>query len=128
MFTGSKVLLAPGQIWCGACSHPPPFDAHGYLVNPRTLHLTQIPHGPLDDLGPQILWTGRSELSLNADGGISGPGVHVEPGDLAAWDPQTGRWAREPRAPMHVGDMPAVWTGKRLMVLAQDGHLLAYAP
>lgn len=128
VFTGSRVLLPPGQIWCGACSHPAPVDAHGYIVDPRTLHLTQIPHGPLDDLGPQILWTGQVELSLNSAGEISGPGVHVQPGDIAAWNPRTSSWARGPRAPMHPADMPAVWTGKRLLVLAEDGHLLAYAP
>ena len=128
VFTGRKVLLAPGQIWCGACSHPPPVNSHGYMVDPGTLRLKQIPHGPLDDLGPQILWTGESELSLNPGGEISGPHVHVAPGDIATWQPRTGKWTRGPRAPLHIADMPAVWTGKRLLVLAQDGHLLAYTP
>ncbi|MGA2924851.1 MAG: hypothetical protein ABSG43_02465 [Solirubrobacteraceae bacterium] len=126
IFTGSKILLAPGQIWCGACSHPPPVNEHGYEVDPKTLRLTPIPHGPLDDLGPQIVWTGAAELSFNSGGEISGPGVSVLPGDIAIWNPNTRRWARGPRAPKQIDDAPAVWNGNRLYVLAHDGSLLAY--
>lgn len=68
IFTGSKILLAPGQIWCGACSHPAPINEHGYIVDPRTLRLTPIPHGPLDDIGRQIIWTGKAEISFNNAG------------------------------------------------------------
>ncbi len=127
VFTGSRILLAPGQIWCGACSHPAPFNEHGYLVDPRTLRRTPIPHGPLDDLGPQIIWTGAAEISLNAGGEITGPHVKVLPGDMAIWNPQTRKWARGPRAPRQlIYDAPAVWSGRQLFALAQDGHLLAY--
>ena len=127
IFTGTKILLAPGQIWCGACSHPAPFDEHGYLVDPKTLRRTPIPHGPLDDLGPQIIWTGAAEISFNAGGEITGPHVKVLPGDIAIWNPQTRRWARGPKAPRQlIYDAPAVWSGRQLFALAQDGHLLAY--
>jgi hypothetical protein len=128
IFTGRKVLVAPTGIWCGACS--PPFDSneHGYAVDPQTLHRNQLPHGPLDDTHPQILWTGRSELTLNFDTETSGPGGRIEPGDIAAWNPLTRRWTRGPRAPRALGDAPALWNGKRLLVMAQDGHLLAYTP
>ena len=127
VFTGTKILLAPGQIWCGACSHPAPFNEHGYIVDPKTLRRTPIPHGPLDDLGPQIIWTGTAEISLNASGEITGPHVKVLPGDIAIWNPHTRRWARGPRAPRQLTyDAPAVWSGRQLFALAQDGHLLAY--
>ena len=126
IFTGSQVLLAPGQIWCGACSHPAPFNEHGYQVDPKTLHRTPIPHGPLDDLGPQIIWTGAAEISLNQGGEITGPHVHVLPGDIAIWNPNTGKWARGPRAPRQLDDALAVWNGHQLFALAHDGHLLAY--
>jgi hypothetical protein len=129
IFTGSNILLAPGQIWCGACSHPAPFNEHGYIVDPRTLRLTAIPHGPLDDLGPQIVWTGAAEISLNAGGEITGPRVKILPGDIAIWNPQTRRWSRGLRAPRRlIYDAPAVWSGRQLFALAQDGHLLAYGP
>jgi hypothetical protein len=126
IFTGTKILLAPGQIWCGACSHPAPFNEHGYLVDPKTLRRTPIPHGPLDDLGPQILWTGAAEISFNLGGEISGPDVKVLPGDIAIWNPTTRRWSRGPRAPRQLDGTPAVPNGNRLYVLAHDGSLLAY--
>jgi hypothetical protein len=126
VFTGTKILLAPGQIWCGACSHPAPFNEHGYLVDPKTLRRTPIPHGPLDDLGPQILWTGAAEISFNSGGEITGPHVRVLPGDIAIWNPANRKWSRGPRAPKQLDDAPAVWTGTGLYVLAHDGSLLAY--
>ena len=53
VFTGSSVLLAPGQIWCGSCSHPVPLGEHAEFVDPRTLARTGIPPGPSDDLDPR---------------------------------------------------------------------------
>jgi hypothetical protein len=128
IFTGTKVLVAPGQVWCGACSPPIPVGdyEHSYVVNPRTLHISPIPHGPLDNLGPQIIWTGGAEIAFNAGGEITGPGNSVFPGDIAIWNPSTRIWARGPRAPKQIDDAPAVWNGSQLYVLAHDGSLLAY--
>jgi hypothetical protein len=126
IFTGSRVLLAPGQIWCGPCSHPAPIDSHGYSVDPATLRRSALPHGPLDDLGPQVLWTGAAELSFNAGGEITGPHVRVLPGDLAIFDPATGRWRRAGRAPRAPGDAPAVWADGRLFVLGRRGWMMAF--
>lgn len=126
IFTGTRILVAPGQIWCGQCSHPAPFDEHGYFVDPKTLRITPLPHGPLDDLGPDIVWTGNAEISLNFGGEISGRGVSVLPGDIAIWNPHTRKWTRGPRAPKQLGNAPAVWNGNKLYVLAQNGSLLAY--
>jgi hypothetical protein len=126
IFTGSTILVAPGQIWCGACSHPAPFNERGYLVDPASLHITPIPHGPFDDVGPQIIWTGAAEISFNTGGTILGPRISVRPGDIAIWSPATFKWARGPRAPKQIGDAPAVWSPNKLFVLADDGTLLAY--
>jgi hypothetical protein len=126
VFTGTEILLAPGQIWCGACSHPAPVDANGYRVDPTTLRVTALPHGPLDDLGPQIIWTGSAQISLNPGGEITGPTENIRPGDIAIWNPHTNKWTRGPRAPEQLGEAPAVWDGHRLLVLAQDGSLLSY--
>ena len=125
-FTGTEILFAPGQIWCGLCPHPAPFGEHGYTADPVTLDRTDIPAGPFDDLGPQIIWTGAAEISLNAGGEMSGPGVRVLPGDIAVWSPRTGRWSRGPRAPKQLAAAPAVWAAGRLYALANDGTLLAY--
>ncbi len=125
IFTGKEILLAPGQI-C-ACSHPAPFDEHGYVVGPKTLHLTQIPHGPLDDLGPEVVWTGAAEIALNEGGELGGPGDRVFPGDIAIWNPHTRAWKRGQRAPKDVNlDTPPVWIDDRLLALATNGQLLAF--
>jgi hypothetical protein len=126
VFTGTKILLAPNQIWCGLCSHPPPFDDHGYQVDPNTLRITRIPHGPLDDLNPQIVWTGSAEISLDFGGYESGPGKPVLPGDIAIWNPRTRKWVRGPRAPTGTIAAPAVWGGSRLFALAPDGILTSF--
>lgn len=128
VFAGTKILLAPGQIWCGLCSHPAPMNEHGYTVDPATLRLTPIPHGPLDDLGPQIIWTGAAEMSFNPAGEIIGPHVRVRPGDIAIWNPATRKWSRGRRAPLQSDNSPAVWSGSRLYVLAHNGKLLSYGP
>ncbi|MGH2874512.1 MAG: hypothetical protein ACRDL5_18890, partial [Solirubrobacteraceae bacterium] len=129
IFTGTEILLAPGQEWCGPCSPPAPSDANGYAVDPATLRITEIPHGPLDDLGPQVLWTGADVLSFNWGGFQGGPGAsRVLPGDVALWSPRTRRWARGPHPPLPAGDLPAVWAAGRLYVLADRGGLEAYRP
>lgn len=124
-FTGTRVLLAPSRIWCGPCGLLAS-DTHGYLLDPRALRLTSIAPGPLDDLEPQIIWTGAAEISLNAAGEISGPHVSVLPGNIAFWNPATGGWTRGPRAPRPIGDEPAVWAHRALYALAADGSLLAF--
>jgi hypothetical protein len=126
IFTGNQILVAPGQIWCGLCSHPAPFDEHGYQVDPKTLRITPLPHGPFDDLGPQISWTGAAEISFNVSGEMIGPGISVLPGDIAVWNPNTRKWSRGPRAPRQIDDAPAVWNGNRLYVLSRNGTLLAF--
>lgn len=127
IFTGSAVLVAPGQVWCGACSHPAPAGdyEHSYLVDPQTLQITPLPHGPLDNIGPQVLWTGHAEIAFNTAGVIGGPD-NVRPGDIAIYDPRTRTWHRDPRAPRQLAASPAVWSGQRLYALADNGRLLAY--
>jgi len=127
LFTGSRVLLGANQIWCGTCSHPAPIDATGWTVDPATLRIEALPHGPLDDLQPQIMWTGGAEIALNAAGEISGPHVRVLPGDIAFLDPGAMRWYRGPQAPANIAfGMSAVWDGSHLLALAADGRLLTY--
>jgi hypothetical protein len=127
LFTGSSILLGANQIWCGVCSHPAPFDANGWAVNPTTLTVNQLPHGPLDDLGPQILWTGAAEIALNTGGQMTGPDGRVLPGDIAFLDIDVNRWYRGPRAPLSIAfGIPAVSDGSNLLALATDGQILSY--
>jgi hypothetical protein len=128
VFTGSQVLLGASQVWCGACSHPSPFDSNGWSVNPATLAVTKLPHGPLDDIQPQILWTGSTEIAIDISGEIEGPQQQVLPGDIATLNPKTGRWYQGPRATRSPGQLPAVWDGSHLLVLDKRGQLLSYGP
>jgi Kelch motif len=128
LFTGSSVLLGANQTWCGTCSHPPPFDANGWSVNPATLAVTKLPHGPFDDVQPQILWSGDAEIALNTTGEITGPHERVLRGDIAFLNPATRRWYQGSRAPRELGQLPAVWDGTHLLVLDQHGQILNYGP
>ncbi|MGH2891488.1 MAG: hypothetical protein ACRDNJ_17880 [Solirubrobacteraceae bacterium] len=100
IFTGSAVLVAPGQVWWGACSHPAPAGdyEHSYLVDPQSLRMAPLPHGPLDNIGPQVLWTGEAELAINTAGVIGGPD-NVRPGDITIYDSRTRHWHRGPERP-----------------------------
>lgn len=129
LFTGSRILLGASQIWCGICSHPAPLDTNGWTVSPETLQVSMLPHGPLDDLQPQILWSGAAEIALNAGGEQSGPHVQALPGDVAFLDLHAKRWYRGPRAPLKISfGMPAVWDGSQVLALAADGRVLSYNP
>jgi hypothetical protein len=129
LFIGSRILLGASQIWCGICSHPAPIDTNGWTVDPATLRVSKLPHGPLDDLQPQILWSGKAEIALNEGGEITGPHVRVLPGDIAFLDLGTMRWYRGPRAPSNIAfGTPAVWDGSQLLALAANGRILSYRP
>jgi hypothetical protein len=127
LFTGTQILIPPGQIWCGLCSHPPPFGEHASLADPGTLRLTPLPHGPLDDTGPLLVWTGSAVISINPTGQITGPHVSVPPSDLAVWEPAAGAWRRLPPAPRPLQyDAAPAWTGHQLLAIAADGTLLSF--
>lgn len=103
---------------------PAEHNEHGYLVR-EPEHPTAIPHGPLDDLDPAVIWTGAEQISLNEGGEISGPHEHVRPGDVAIWNPATHRWTREPRASRLYNTVP-VWDGNDLLALTTSGRVLAF--
>ena len=128
LFTGRQILIPPGQIWCGACSHPAGGQP-GFLADPDTLRITPLPRGPLDDTSPVMVWTGRAALAINPGAAISGPGGTVRPGDMAAWDPASGAWRRLPGAPGPLqDDATPAWTGRELLAIAPDGTLLRFTP
>lgn len=130
VFTGSAILVSPAEIWCGGCS--PPFAyTPGYLADPATLHRTEIPLGPLGDANPPFVWAGRAVIAVNLDATITGPGkhgLHIRPGDLAAWDAASG-WHTLPAIPArpNISATP-IWTGTALLALTDQGHLLSLHP
>jgi hypothetical protein len=126
ILAGNRVLLASSQYWCGSGCSPPPFNSgNGWSLNPQTLTITKLPPGPLDAIGPQILWTGAAEISLNANGQ---DGNRIMPGDIAFLNLTEHRWYAGPRAPRNLSGSTAAWDGSHLLVLDQRGQLLAYGP
>ena len=128
LFTGRQILVPPGQIWCGACSHP--FGGQpGLLADPGTLAITRLPRGPLDDTDPVMVWTGAAALAINPGAEIGGPRGNVRPGDMAAWDPASGAWRPLPSAPGPLqDDATPAWTGRELLAITPDGTLLSFTP
>ena len=131
-FTGTAVLVAPGQIWCGLSCIPPMTSYPGYFADPATLTRTQIPGGPLGLANPAFIWSGRAVIAIDLQSSIDldttmGGGQHpIRPGDTALWEPATSRWLRLP-APPGAPEFSAipVWTGTRLLAVADTGKLLA---
>ncbi len=126
---GAQVLIPPTDTWCGGCSHPIRTGAHGYVLDPATMHATVIPHGPLDDARPQIVWTGAAQVAV-AQSLITGSGVHIRPGDVAFWNPTSTTWTPGPRMPDRAAQTTwaAAWADNRLLILAANGDLLTLRP
>jgi hypothetical protein len=132
-FTGSSILVSPGQRWCSLrCREKTTSTFPGYFVDPVTMARTTIPAGPIGSLGPEFVWTGRAILAVNnttiGTGSSSGNfHITVGPGLTALFDPGTGRWQRLPHPPdyPHVGLVSPVWDGHELLLLSASGRLLA---
>ncbi|MGH3397613.1 MAG: hypothetical protein ACRDPO_23255, partial [Streptosporangiaceae bacterium] len=132
-FTGTQILVSPGQIWCGATCERSGSATDGYFASPVTLARTTIPLGQLGQLNPTYIWTGRAILAMN-EGTSTGVGstsgnshTTVSPGGTALYDSGTRRWQSLPHPPGygHLGVLNAVWTGSQLLVLSTKGQLLA---
>jgi len=129
VFTGTAILVSPGQIWCGQACISPPSSFPGYFADPVTLHRTTIPAGPLGQADPAFAWTGRAIIAIDLDasiGGHDGQGP-IRPDDMALWDPATGHWQRLPAPPGYPKlAAPPIWAGKQLLELTGNGNLLSF--
>ncbi len=130
-FARSRILIPPGQFWCGPC--PAPYsESPARFADPATLRLTTIPRSPLTvqplTQPPVWLWNGSTVLAAGESySGNAAPDGHL--GALAAYDPWSGRWHVLPRAPGRPALATApVFAGQRLLVLTLDGSLLARQP
>ena len=128
-YTGSKILMSPGQGYCGLCNEPYT-SFPGYYADPVTLRRTPIPAGPIGRANPAYVWTGRAIIAVDTDATIGGPkGLTMRPGAMALYDPVTGRWQRLPAAPGHpVPVATPLWTGTQLLYLTQNGSLQTFHP
>lgn len=127
-FANSRILIPPGQFWCGPC--PAPFSqSPAMLADADSLALTAVPNSPLVTqplIQPPIwLWNGRAVLAADASGSSkSAPNGRL--GALAAYDPLSRRWRTLPSAPDRPAlAAPPMFAAQRLLVLTQNGGLLS---
>jgi hypothetical protein len=134
VYTGSAILVSPGQIWCGGSCAPPYTWNPGYFTDPVTLARKTIPLGPLGQTNPTFVWTGRAIIAVNLGADIGGHDGQpaIRPDDMALcdpalWDPAASRWLSLPAPPGYPGLLVTpVWTGTELLALTAAGHLLAF--
>jgi hypothetical protein len=123
--TGDGLLFSPGQIWCGGCSAPYAVEP-GYFANPATLARKTIPAGPLGRADPAYVWAGDAIIAVDEGAEVTGPGINIQPGDMALFQPAASRWTGLPVVPGHPSlSVNPVWTGTELLTLTDAGHLLA---
>jgi hypothetical protein len=130
--TSAGIMVAPGGYWCGdLCTGYATSGADAYFANPATLALKRIPAGPLSGLSPgsfDFVWAGDAIIAVSTVFGRDGSRAHpILSGDLAMFDPATGRWTTLPAAPGHPElAATSVWTGAELLTLTTAGALLAF--
>jgi hypothetical protein len=127
-FANFRILIPPGQFWCGDC--PGPFsESPARFADPTTLALTTIQNSPLVTqrfIQPPVwLWNGNTVLAANeAGGGDAAPDGRL--GRLAAYDPRSRRWHVLPSAPGNPAlAAPPVFAVQQLLVLQLNGTLLS---
>jgi hypothetical protein len=128
VYTGSAILVSPGQVWCGTACIPPYTSFPGLFADPATLQTAVISPGPLGRTAPAFIWTGRGIIAVDLYDDTSGPGtLRVRPDDMASYDPVTGRWRTLPVPPGYppLAATP-LWAGTQLLELTNTGDLLAF--
>jgi hypothetical protein len=128
VYTGSTILVSPGQVWCGTACIAPYTSDPGLFADPATLWTAVIPPGPLGRTVPAFVWTGSGIIAIDLYGSSSGPGtLRIRPDDMASYDPATGRWRTLP-APSGYPPLAAgpLWAGTQLLEVTSTGQLLAF--
>jgi hypothetical protein len=126
-FANFRILIPPGQFWCGPC--PGPFsESPARFADAGSLALTTIPDNPLTQpltQPPIWLWNGSTVLAADESGfSTAAPGGRL--GRLAAYDPWSRRWHLLPSAPGTPAlAAPPVFATQQLLVLTQSGSLMA---
>jgi hypothetical protein len=127
-YSGSAILVSPGQVWCGTACSPPYSSFPGYFADPATLHRAVIAPGPLGQTAPAFVWTGGAILAVDLSDQVFGPGgPNARPADMAGYDPATGRWRVLPAPPGYPPPSATpVWAGTQLLELTNAGQLLTF--
>lgn len=126
VYGNGQILIPPGQIWCGRCSHPS-FDYPAYLAKADTLTRLAVPSGPLVAHPPIWLWNGAALLAASTTQFGPSAAQLARISQLAAFDPPSQRWRSLPIPP---GKPPIaanpLWAGRQLLLLTANGNLLAF--
>ena len=127
-FAQFRILVPPGQFWCGPC--PAPYsESPARFADPSSLALSTIPNSPLVTSPPAQppiwLWNGNTVLAADASS-ASRVAPDGRLGGLAAYDRWSGRWYLLPSAPSRPALAgPPIFAEQQLLVLRLDGGLLA---
>ena len=114
--TGTDIVVPAAQPFCGDCHGPWVSGEQGRLLDVAANTWTLLPRGPVDDLEPNVLYTGDTMLAFDTSASMSGPAGNHFPGEAAVWDPMFDRWTPLPAAPLSSGgNAVAVWAGDRLL-------------
>ena len=117
IWTGTVFLQPAAENWAGDAFEPMPQGLTGRLLDPATGRITDITHGPVDDLGPSSIWTGSALICFDTGTYTSGAGRADYPGEAAVWDPSTNSWTPLPAPGLASNEGPAaVWTGSSLLM------------
>jgi hypothetical protein len=123
IYTGNAILFPPAMHWCSICGG----DYHvfnGFFVISGALDRTvSVRTGPFSFQLPAFVWTGRLIIAVVPG---SGNPLPFKLTDLAEYNPSTSAWrplAASPRD-AHTDTLP-VWTGSELLVVTEQGTVLA---
>jgi hypothetical protein len=123
LWTGREVVLPASRDFPGSAAGgglgPDGMGLHGFRYDPLTRTYRAIAHARIDDGSRDWVWTGGA-LVRTSQAGSSGPGLPLQPGDAAAWDPATDSWTPLPPAPVPGSDRQLVWTGHEILSYGQD--------
>jgi len=132
VYAAGRILVPPGQIWCGLCSHPPGYFP-AQLADARTLTRTTVRSGPLVIHAleqPSLwLWNGSCALAANMQSSryVKGRVQRDWITQMAAFDPGANRWTSltTPPGKPHLAASP-IWADRRLLLLTASGGLMSF--
>ena len=128
-FWTGRVILTRGGRWCGGCGLPPSTQISA-TYDPALNRWSVIAPDPLAGESLARVWPGSALFSIDehpSRGGTDG----VNPADTSAYDAVSG-WLSLPPAPSGcfgtVQEVPAVWTGHRVVFYCPTVALTVTAP
>jgi len=131
-YGAGRILIPPGQIWCGLCSHPSGTTDQPSLADAGNLAIRWLPRGPLDQMmgveAPIWLWNGAAVLAANeaSYGPVSEQLYTLS--RMAAFDPASDTWYGGLPVPASGPPIAAnpLWADRDLLALTRSGALWSF--